>query len=581
MERQKPDTSTNEIDLYIRTYYSLLRSSGDVRVRAFEEAHSYSNASLHPNAGQATPDIAAFSYAAGRLPEQMPEIRRVILGQCDETFARFGFNVADWPILRTRGRRRQLRHDGQEMLAAYIVSTSDIDDLLPILTAYQIEWNKMHRLLAEGRALLPAADDIDHLHLRLAKDLGVSQSEIDRLFEALGDRWQASLRALQTHPLDLSVRLLAGSFAEYQRAANLWWQGIETAAPWERHGRLPPIYFVSSNTHALPNLLGGYALAHRDSLCETARRENPDGIYRALEQALRADEDAVAANLLYFILRTYVHTVPGARHEVQRWDEASGIRSVENLAHVDVEAQVIELRRLRPERFDPRLSMPGLERLQASNAYIINIDYPLGMAAYHLLSRVGLGVGALLGVYVMGKAATLNGQVGDVLISRTVHDEHSENTYLFPNVFSAHDIAPYLELANVLDNQKAVTSRGPFLQNSTYMGVFYREGYTVLEMEAGPYLSAIYELGDPRRYPNDEVVNLGERIGFDLGFLHYASDTPYSRRQSLLSKSLSVFGMESTYACATAIVRRILTCELARLAVDRAPGCNPVSNEPV
>ena len=187
------------------------------------------------------------------------------------------------------------------------------------------------------------------------------------------------------------------------------------------------------------------------------------------------------------------------------------------------------------------------------------------MAAYHLLSRLGQSVGPLLGVYVMGKAATLNGQVGDVLISRAVHDEHSENTYLFPNVFAAQDIAPYLEQTNVLDNQKAVTSRGPFLQNNTYMGVFYREGYTVLEMEAGPYLSAIYELGDPRRYPNDEVVNLGERLEFDLGLLHYASDTPYSRRQALLSKSLSVFGMESTYACATAIARRILTRELARL----------------
>lgn len=75
-------------------------------------------------------------------------------------------------------------------------------------------------------------------------------------------------------------------------------------------------------------------------------------------------------------------------------------------------------------------------------------------------------------------------------------------------------------------------------------------------------------MGDPRRYPNDEVVNLGERIGFDLGFLHYASDTPYSRRQTLLSKSLSAFGMESTYACATAIVRRILMCELTRLTTS-------------
>ena len=62
------------------------------------------------------------------------------------------------------------------------------------------------------------------------------------------------------------------------------------------------------------------------------------------------------------------------------------------------------------------------------------------------------------------------------------------------------------------------------------------------------------------------MVNLGERLEFDLGLLHYASDTPYSRRQALLSKSLSAFGMESTYACATAIARRILTRELARLA---------------
>ena len=42
VDRQPPRTTSNEIDLYIRTYYSLLRSTGDVRVRAFEEAHLYS-----------------------------------------------------------------------------------------------------------------------------------------------------------------------------------------------------------------------------------------------------------------------------------------------------------------------------------------------------------------------------------------------------------------------------------------------------------------------------------------------------------------------------------------------------------
>ena len=116
----------------------------------------------------------------------------------------------------------------------------------------------------------------------------------------------------------------------------------------------------------------------------------------------------------------------------------------------------------------------------------------------------------------------------------------------------------------MLDNQRAVTVRGAFLQNRAYMGAFYREGYTVLEMEAGPYLSAIRELVSLTRHPENEIVNLTD-TPFDVGFLHYASDTPYSRRQSLLSKSLSFFGVDSTYACAVAIVRRILTQEIARL----------------
>ena len=64
----------------------------------------------------------------------------------------------------------------------------------------------------------------------------------------------------------------------------------------------------------------------------------------------------------------------------------------------------------------------------------------------------------------------------------------------------------------------------------------------------------------------DEVVALSERTGFAVGVLHYASDTPYSRRQSLLSKSLGAFGTDSTYACAIAITRQILAHEIARLS---------------
>ncbi len=97
------------------------------------------------------------------------------------------------------------------------------------------------------------------------------------------------------------------------------------------------------------------------------------------------------------------------------------------------------------------------------------------------------------------------------------------------------------------------------------MARHYERGYTVLEMEAGPFLSAVYELVYPTRVPHDEMVHLSASTPFDVGVLHYASDTPYSRRQELLSKSLSYFGVDSTYACALAIVRRILEQEVARL----------------
>ncbi len=254
-------------------------------------------------------------------------------------------------------------------------------------------------------------------------------------------------------------------------------------------------------------------------------------------------------------------------NEVRAFEEESGLLHVSEPGHVEIDAQIIHLSKLRPERLDPRLHVPGLEKL-ANGALrcCVNIDYPLGMGAYHLLSRVGQGVGELRGVYVMGKAATLNGRVGDVSLSNTdLRRALAHDSFLFKNAFTARDVRPYLRFGSVFDNQAAVTVRSAFLQNKRYMGTFYRDGYTVLEMEAGPFLSAVHEIANPRRVPENEILQMSGETGPDVGVVHYASDTPYSRRQSLLSKSLSYFGVDSTYACAIAIVRRILQQEIARL----------------
>ncbi|MDP9358706.1 MAG: hypothetical protein M3R02_26195, partial [Chloroflexota bacterium] len=95
---------------------------------------------------------------------------------------------------------------------------------------------------------------------------------------------------------------------------------------------------------------------------------------------------------------------------------------------------------------------------------------------------------------------------------------------------------------------------------------YYRENYTVVEMEAGPYLNAVYEDLFLRRHPSDEAINL--RVGtpnmMDLGIIHYASDTPYTRAQTLGARGLSFYGMDSTYASTIAILRRVLAQERDR-----------------
>jgi hypothetical protein len=553
MDRRPPSTTSDEIDLYIRTYYSLLRSSGDVWVRGFEEAHSYSDSSLHPGARSPEPDVAAFAYSAGRLPECFPWIERIVLGQSFEQFEAIGLPARTWQEVRARGRRRAMRWDGGATLAVFFTSVSDIDDLVPILTAYQIEWNKLHaRLRGSGTVALDLA-------------LGLDAAGVGRLLGALGDGHAACLDRLRARPCDLAVRLLSSSFVEYQTSGHRWWSGIEPR--YLAAGRHRPVYFVSSNTHSLANLLGGYALTRQAEIVDFARAADPEGLRAEVDAALASGERGAVANCLYYLLRAYLThggVLSDRLREVQAFDAESGIETIASPGRIDVSAQIIELARLRPDRLDPRVALPGVDRLAASDAVIINIDYPLGMAAYHHLSRVAQGVGEIRGIYVMGKAATLNGRVGDVSIPKVVYDEHSKNTFLFSNAFAARDVQPFMKVGTVLDNQKAVTVRSAFLQNRKYMSVFYDEGYTILEMEAGPYLSAVYEMVSPARHPDDEIVNL-TGVGFEVGMLHYASDTPYSRRQSLLSKSMSFFGVESTYATAIAIVRRIVERELARL----------------
>ncbi len=550
------------LDLFHRTYHSLLRSTGEIQVQALVEPFVACEPSLHHGAREQRPDLAALTYTSLRLPACIERVRLVLLGQSHEVFARHGYgSVTNWEPVSAPGRRRKLFYDGDESLAVLIASPSDLDDLIPMLVAFQIEWNKIHALLSDPRVGDPAHMEGE----RLAAVLGLAHDDIARLRTIWGAGMGERLREIGRHKKRFAVRMLGGSLIDYERATLRWWLNIE------RHLaalNLPerPIYFVSSNTHSLINLLSGFALRNTDELLAYLNAAEHAGLLAEYEKIRAEQVPSSRENFFYYVQKKYQADPASASYFARRAEAeaALGIHRVPSRFYIDVDAQVIELNRLDPSLLDPRLRVPGVERLRASDALLLNIDYPLGLAAYQILKLVARSVGEIRGVYVIGKAATLNGKIGDVLIPDVVYDEHTGNRYSFVPAFRAADVEPYLAHGSVLDNQKALTSRGTFLQNEAFLDALYRDFFTDVEMEAGPYLNAIYEQSAAERYPTGETISL-LRPPFDLGFLHYASDTPYSKGMNLGSRNLSYFGMDPTYATSLAVARRIIQQEIVRM----------------
>jgi hypothetical protein len=548
---------SDEVELYQRTYNTLLRSSGETQLRVLESSHRAMGSSLHPLADSDEPDLGAFIYSIRRLPDGIAGARLVIMGQDVEVFIANGITIERWEEADAPARRRRWHDDGGGTHAVLLASASDVDDLIPTLVAFQIEWNKLH--VRQRAAGWPP--DEEPTPEECARALGGVADDWSRLRDAWGERFAERLRLIGDRRMSLRVQMLGGTQVGYARMTRRWWTPV--------HERLAaegladrPIYFVSSNTHSLVNIVTGVA-REREAELEAFVETLPEG--DILRQELAAFREGRSQgsweNFLYFVARLYfdAHGEEG-RAERRRLEMECGVSHLPSTTALRVPAQIVPLSALRPERLDSRLGDVDADRLRASQAVMVNIDYPLGLGAYNILREVAVDSGLPRGVYVLGKAATLNADVGDVMISSVVHDEHSRSTYWLDNAFAVDDLAPDLRFGTGLDNQRAVTVKSTFLQNRAYLDFYYREAFTVVEMEAGPYCNALYEIVDADRHPVGEAVNFS-KLPLDFGIIHYAADTPYTQARTLGARGLSYYGMDSTYASSLAIMRRVLRLE--------------------
>src|SRR5215472_9672900 len=268
-----------DVEMYIRTYNTLLRSSGEISLKALVQAHYNIDSSLHPEARSPYPDMSAFIYRVLRLPAAIINCNLVLLGQSEEVFLQQGFPVDTWEAVTSSARRRKWFYDDKGTLAVYVASVSDTDDIVPILVAFQIEWNKMHYLLNADpttmQLLETRMDSSSPVFAEITKvlreRLHILPDDWRRLEVICGDqRLWANLLVIGKQRKSFGLRMLGGSHVGYVRATRQWWAPVEKLLDTLGLGERP-FYFVSSNTHSLVNLMSGCLLTREAELTKFAQ----------------------------------------------------------------------------------------------------------------------------------------------------------------------------------------------------------------------------------------------------------------------------------------------------------------------
>jgi len=595
--KQRPDAGQARcLETYLRTYgeqgQQSVAGSDLLRVSDLEALHCGFRSSLHRHAPAREPDVSAFLYAALRLPDCISHVSRVVLGPTEEVFAAAGFpDVEAWPRVQSQARRRRYHYDGQQTLAVFVTSITDLDDLIPSLCAFQIEWNKMHGLLNEATQNVNrnlAQDLAQDLAQKLVSGqarasksgreirhrLGLGRQDWEMLTQVWTSDWDQKWADVARAPLALEVSRLPLHAGHFEDAAAQWWNLVSHrldlgAVDSENTRPARPLYLVSSNTHSLANLITGFAAAHKKDLLAFFERENPEGLWHTWQEHQR-DPDQNLVDLLYYGLRLYQQVDPRVAAERLAWEEVMGLRRHAPAQYPHLEVQRIAMNRLDPARLDPRLRWHPI--LAHSQALLLNLDYPLGLAAGHVLARACELFSGLRGVFILGKSAAAIGRLGDILIPSQVYDSHAHIIYRFQNSLAVRHLTPFLNRIAVFDNQKSITVRGTFLHGRDTVAHLLRDDFAGMEMEAGPFMAALYrhfaKQGSQPKQERGQVRHIEPSQGFSLGLLHYTSDTPYNIRPSLLSTRLGLTGLEAVYAGSLATLQRIMDLEAERLAAE-------------
>jgi len=384
---------------------------------------------------------------------------------------------------------------------------SDLLDFISAMTCYQIETDKMRGKAAaslrrgdsefRGPSLWerlgdPGAGETRNSTLHaLSVEFRCGYDEIMELDGIMGGglpEFVSTVVNTDSRALKVTFTDRFGLLGSYNRRAKLWAVAVAEAV-----GDARRVHLVSSNRHSMANLLSPWVAARIRDGCDM------NHVRRLMEEPESARERLAA-------------------------DSEAGIETV-------------------PVPDDT----PFCQTAKAGDSgMILNIDYAFGEEGFFLFNELCETLGERLGsVFILGKAGTLTGSRGDVMLPSYFVKQGTGDVYPVENCLSPGDFPGDFPF-RVFTGGPMLTVDGTFMQNSDVLQ-YFRDNWKALgvEMEGIPYIRALAQAVLRGRIPS----------GLPTGVAYYASDAPL--KGDTLSVPLGDAGVVPVYAATRAVLNRI------------------------
>ena len=506
-------------------------------------------------------ELNGLVYVMARLPKGIERCRFIQL------IAAEGYNNSGFErIVPAKRRRNCYRIDEETMLVEVTRGRSEIYDILTHLTFMYIEadkirahalkegyptqeWLKLEKIVLGQSSTANSSPSIEEIEVR-ERAISYTSNLLGRTF---AETVAAEERFRQGEPDNNSLlqivywlgrvaieemeqdrdRQISFSSALRERIGHhihgekwatevkefLWTQNL-----WQR-----PLHIISANLHSIMNCFYAFpALKQKIAGKETIE---------AMARELRLPENA------------------HLNQEVLEFALDRGMYYLEDRAGTNIHVQIFDTSLLPLDLLSPELKLDRTS-VEEDKPVVLVMDYAFGEQAFELFDELLKPYEIpeqthklnLISISVMGKAGTLVGNKGDLMLPTAHIFEGTADNYPFENQISQQDFQD----SEIPVHQGALlTVLGTSLQNADVLDYFKSSSWNVigLEMEGAHLQKAIQAAAKIRKSIDENVI---------LRYVYYASDNPLMTGSTLASGSLGQTGVKPTYAIALKFLQKIL-----------------------